>query len=110
MATLMKHGPYVAAIEFDPELDMFCGTVVNLSSPVTFYGKSTDELKHEFHESIRAYLEVCKERGIEPERPYSGRFNVRMTPEQHRRFAQQAAASGKSLNAWVVDTIERASG
>ncbi len=105
MAT-MKYDDYVATIEFDPDLDMFFGKVVNLSSPVTFYGKSTEELKREFEKSLQVYLDVCKERGIPPEKPYSGRFTLRMTPEQHRHFAQFAAAEGKSLNAWVLAVLE----
>ncbi|MBU0566874.1 type II toxin-antitoxin system HicB family antitoxin [bacterium] len=87
MAT-MKYGDYVAAIEFDPDIDMFFGNVVNLSNPVTFYGKSTDELKREFEKSIQVYLDVCKERGIQVEKPYSGYFNIQMTPQQHRHFAK----------------------
>ena len=105
MAT-MKYDDYIATIEFDPEIDMFIGCVINLSGPVTFYGKSTTELKREFKKSIQVYLDVCKERGIQPEKPYSGRFNIRMTPQQHRYFAQLAAAKGKSLNTWALETLE----
>jgi predicted HicB family RNase H-like nuclease len=108
MATI-KYGDYIATIEFDPDIDMFFGNVVNLSGPVTFYGKSTDELKGEFEKSIQVYLDVCREQGIEPEKPYSGRFNIRMTPQQHRRFSQIAAVERKSLNAWVLEVLEQAS-
>lgn len=109
MATMMRHGDFIASIEYDPDIDLFFGVVINLSSPITFYGKSTEELKHEFAESVQAYLDVCKERSIQPEKPFSGRFNIRMTPEQHRRYTYLAAAEGKSLNAWAIDALERAS-
>ena len=109
MATSIKFNDYVASIEYDADIEMFFGKIVNLSSPVTFYGASVEELQREFENSIQAYLEVCRERGIEPERPYSGRINIRMTPEQHRRFAQQAAMKGKSLNAWALETMAQAS-
>ncbi len=56
------------------------------------------------------YQDVCKEKGIEPDRPYSGRLNIRMSPEHHRRFAQLAAAEGKSLNAWALEVMEQARG
>ncbi len=109
MATIMRHGDYIANIEYDPDIDLFCGSVINLSSPITFYGKSTEELKCEFAKSVQTYLDVCKERNIQPEKPFSGRFNIRMTPEQHRRYTYQAAAEGKSLNVWAIDALERAS-
>jgi len=109
MATSIKFNDYVASIEYDADIEMFFGKVVNLSSPVTFYGASVEELQRELENSIQTYLEVCQERGIEPEKPYSGRINIRMTPEQHRRFAQQAAMKDKSLNTWALETMTRAS-
>src|SRR5437870_87579 len=49
----------------------------------------------------------CDERGKEPQRPYSGNFTVRITPELHRRIATAAARNGKSVNAFVAETLER---
>ena len=105
MAT-MEYKGFVAQIEYDAEIDSFFGNVVNVSSPITFYGKTTEELRREFAQSVQAWLDVCKERGIEPEKPYSGRVTVRMTPAMHRLIATAAATSGKSLNAWVVDALK----
>lgn len=109
MATIMHHGQYIAAIEYDPDIDLFFGSVINLSSPITFYGKSTEDLKREFEKSIQTYQDVCKERNLQPEKPFSGRFNIRMTPDQHRRYTYRAAAEGKSLNSWAVEALEQAS-
>ncbi|MCP4700787.1 MAG: type II toxin-antitoxin system HicB family antitoxin [Gammaproteobacteria bacterium] len=106
--TTITHGNYVATIEFDPEIELFFGNVINLGSPVTFYGGSIDELKSEFEKSIRTYLEVCKEKGIPPEEPYSGHFDIHVTPKQHSHFAQVAAMQGKKLNAWAAETLEKA--
>jgi predicted HicB family RNase H-like nuclease len=52
----------------------------------------------------------CRERGREPERPYSGTFLVRAGPELHRAVALRAAAAGKSINARVTGTLDRAAG
>lgn len=106
MTTMTQNG-YVAVIEYDPDLDTFSGRVVNLSSPVTFYGKTPEELRKEFKASVETYLEVCRERGVEPEKPYSGRFNVRLSPELHRKAALAAARAGKSLNALVSDALAK---
>lgn len=104
MAT-MEYKGYTAVIEYDADCDSFFGNVVNLSSPITFYGKTTEELRKEFAASVETWLAVCRERGIEPEKPYSGRITVRMSPEIHRRIATAAAESGKSLNNWVVESL-----
>lgn len=104
MAT-MEYKGFLARIEYDVDEDSFFGCVVNVSSPITFYGKSTEELRREFSRSVETWLEVCREHGMEPEKPYSGRLTVRMTPEVHRMIAAAATLSGKSLNAWAVDAL-----
>jgi predicted HicB family RNase H-like nuclease len=105
----MTHGDYIAKIDFDPEIGMFHGRITNIRSVVNFYGKSVEELQKEFETSMKVYLDVCNEKGIEPDKPYSGRLNIRMSHEKHRRFAQLAAAEGKSLNAWVLEAMEHSS-
>jgi predicted HicB family RNase H-like nuclease len=109
MATIIQYDKYIAAIEYDPDIDLFFGSVINLSSPLTFYGKSTEELKREFEKSVQTYLEICRERNLQPEKPFSGRFNIRMTPDQHRRYTHRAATEGKSLNTWAIEAMEQAS-
>jgi len=102
VTSTMRHGDYIATIELDEELGLFVGNVINLTSPVMFYGASVDDLAREFATSIEAYLEVCQERGIKPEKPFSGRLNIRVSPELHRTLARIAAAHGKSLNAYAL--------
>jgi len=66
MATKMKHGNYVATIDYDPDLGKFFGEVINISDVVTFYGSSVAELRREFARSINAHLAYCKKKGIQP--------------------------------------------
>jgi len=107
----MQHGPYVAVIEFDEEEVSFHGRVVNLSRDgFDFWGKDAEELRAEFSRSADEYEVFCREQGIEPEKPYSGQFLVRASPELHRAVATAAARQNKSLNAWVTETLERAAG
>ena len=105
--TTMRFGQYIAKIEYDPDVDHFCGRVVNLSSPVTFQGRTPAELRREFNASIKTYMDICRERGIEPEKPYSGKFNVRISPETHRKAALAASLRGTSLNTFVDEAISK---
>ena len=106
--TTMRHNDYIARIDYDDELEMFHGRIINLRDVVNFYGRSIDELKQEFENSINTYLAVCRERNKSPEKPFSGRFNIRMTPDQHRRLAEAAEAHGMSLNTWAIKQLEHA--
>ena len=51
------------------------------------------------------YLAVCHEKGIEPRRNYSGKFNLRISPELHERLAIAAQAEGKSINALAAEAL-----
>lgn len=105
MSTL-KYKGYTATVEFDPEAMIFYGHVVDLNDVITFQSQDARELEGEFRESVDDYLEYCKELGQEPERPYSGRFNVRITPDLHRMACIRAAEEGISLNRLVARGIE----
>ena len=105
--SIMKHDQYVARVEFDEEEDLFHGRVINTRDVITFYGGSVRELRREFAKSIKAHLLFCKEQGIDPSRPYSGRIPLRIDPDLHRRADTLAARAGKSLNAFIGDTLAR---
>ena len=105
--SLMEHDGYLAQIELDDESGLLRGEVVNSRSVVTFYGSSLKELEREFATSIRVYLDACKEEGIAPEKPFSGKFMVRLDPEAHRAIAVAAARSHLSVNRWVAEALAR---
>lgn len=106
MTTMTSDG-YVARVELDEEAGLFHGEVINTRDVLTFQGRTLDELRAAFADTIADYAEWCRERGKEPERPYSGNFTVRVSPELHRRIAAAAARDGKSVNAFVVSALER---
>ena len=108
MATTMKYKDYVATVEYDDEASLFHGEVANLRDVVTFQGRSVAELKRAFRESIADYLAFCAKRSEEPERPVSGKFVVRVTPQVHSRVAVAAVREGVSMNQWVAKVLERA--
>ena len=76
---------------------------------ITFQGTSVQELEEAFRESIEDYLEYCRERGEEPEKPFSGRLMLRLPPELHRRIYVQARREGKSLVQWITDKVRQPS-
>ena len=99
---------YQGCFEYDPEADLFHGEVIGLADVITFQGRSLDELKVALDESLEDYFEMCAAVGKDPQKPYSGRFNVRISPEVHQRIASKAAHDGVSLNKWVSRALEKA--
>ncbi len=104
MNTMSVDG-FHAKIEYDPELDLFRGEILGLSGGADFYGKDPKELRAQFRKSLEVFLEVCREKGIEPRRQFSGKFNVRIPPELHEQLAIAAQAEGKSLNALAREAL-----
>ena len=105
---MMEYKGYFAKVEFDDDANIFHGEVINLRDVITFEGESVNELKIAFRESVDDYLAFCAERGEEPEKPYSGKFVVRVEPELHKNITIEARKKGKSLNVWVKDVLYKA--
>ena len=103
----MNHKGYTATVEYEPDDRVFHGRVNDISDVVTFEGTSVDELEAAFRDAVDEYVAFCEERGRVPQRPYSGRFLVRVPPALHRRVSEAATRAGESMNAWVQKAIER---
>ena len=102
---ILEYKGYQGRFYYDPEADIFHGEVMNLADVITFQGRSIDELREALEDSVEDYLDFCNVKGKTPEKPYSGRFNVRIAPELHQRIAANAAREGVSLNSWVAKTL-----
>jgi predicted HicB family RNase H-like nuclease len=103
---IMTVDGYHAKIEYDEELDLFRGEILGLSGGADFYGKNTKELRTEFRKSLQVFLDVCREKGIEPRRHFSGKFNLRIPPELHEKLAIEAQAQGKSINTLAQEALQ----
>jgi predicted HicB family RNase H-like nuclease len=96
---------YCGRAELDLEDDLFHGEVVGVRDVVTFQGRTHGELKTAFRDSVDDYLAFCKTRNESPEKPYSGKFLMRVDPQVHRKLATLAEIAGKSLNQFICDFL-----
>ena len=106
--TTMRHNEYEAVVEYDDDAAVFHGDVVNLHDVVTFQGRSVEELRQAFADSIADYLDFCRTRGEEPEQPYSGQISVEVDPALHRAVVSAARRSGITPDEWVSQALARA--
>lgn len=103
---MMEYKGYAAKVEFDDEAEIFHGEVIGIRDVVTFQGKTAKELKKAFKESVDDYLSFCRERGEAPDKPFTGKFVVRISPELHRKIYLSAKLSNESINAWLNQKLE----
>lgn len=105
MSNLLSYKNYNGTVEYSKEDNCLFGKVIGLKSLLSYEGESLSELEQDFRNVIDEYLDECQEQRMEPEQPYKGSFNVRITPELHRTIALYALEHGKSLNAAVEEAI-----
>jgi len=105
---MLKYKGYTGYVEYDDEAKLFHGEVLDTKDVITFQGRSVDEIENSFRESIEDYLDFCAQRNEKPDRPFSGKFIIRMNPKLHHRIYIKAIKEGVSINKWVIDTLEKA--
>jgi predicted HicB family RNase H-like nuclease len=105
----MTHKGRVARIEFDNRDNIFVGRVLGLRAMISLHGENVKELRAEFKTAIDAFLKDCKEQGISPKKPASGKILLRVPPEVHGAALVAEQAAGKSLNQWATEVLHEAS-
>jgi len=102
---MMEYKGYIGHVEFDDEAEIFHGEVINTRDVITFQGRTVDEIKQAFLDSVEDYLDYCAKLGQPPEKPFTGKFMLRIPPDLHRRIYVAAKQSGESLNAWIKEQL-----
>ena len=102
----MKYKDYEAIVKYSDEDQTFVGEVINTRDILVFDGQNVKEIERSFHEVVDEYLNDCAKDGREPEKPFSGKFLVRINPKLHRALYLKAKQSNKSLNAFVNAQLE----
>lgn len=103
MKTVSYKG-YQASVEFE-DGTLFV-KVLHIEDVLVAECDSASEVQKVAEELVDAYLQDCAEEGREPSKPFKGSFNVRVTPELHRRSAMRASQEGMSLNSWIASALE----
>jgi predicted HicB family RNase H-like nuclease len=110
MTNTMTYKGYAARIEYDDQDGIFTGRIAGIRDGVGFHADTVEGLRDAFHEAVEDYIETCAKIGKEPQKTYSGQVMFRVSPEVHRKAALAAELSGKSLNQWAEEVLDRAAG
>jgi predicted HicB family RNase H-like nuclease len=104
----MKYKGYSARIEYSDEDGCFVGHIAGIKDVIGFHGESVSELRTAFEDAVEDYLETCRKTGKQPQKSYSGKLMLRIPAQVHGAVAQAAEASGKSINQWAADMLDKA--
>ena len=106
MKNTMEYKGYIGSVEFSEEDEVFFGKVLGIRALISYEGTSAKELIEDFHGAVDAYLELCRETEVEPEKAYKGSFNIRISPELHKQIAVYAMSHQVSLNSLVERALQ----
>lgn len=101
----MKYKDYESIVTFDEDARLFHGEVINIRDVITFQGTDVDQLEIAFHASVDDYLDFCASRGEHPDKPFSGKLIVRITPELHREVSLKAKKERVSVNHLIAEAL-----
>jgi predicted HicB family RNase H-like nuclease len=107
MNGFMEYGGYQGSVHYNDEDQVFYGKVMFIPALLSYEGTDVKSLQDSFREAVDDYLELCKETGKEPEKPFKGSFNVRTAPELHRRAVLYASEHDKNLNSVITEALEQ---
>jgi len=96
---------YTGSVSFSEEDACFHGKVIGIKALISFEGNSVNSITSDFHKAVDEYLGFCALKKKEPEKPFKGSFNVRISADLHRKLAITAHTRGVSLNTLVEDAI-----
>lgn len=105
MNNTMEYKGYIGSVEFSEEDGVLFGKALGIRALISYEGETGKELLQDFHDAVDDYLSLCKDQGIEPERAYKGSFNVRISPELHKKIAVLATEQRISLNSFVENAL-----
>ncbi|HQL64076.1 MAG TPA: type II toxin-antitoxin system HicB family antitoxin [bacterium] len=104
----MTYRGYAARIEYSDEDRCLVGHIAGIKDLVGFHAESVAELRTAFQEAVDDYLETCEKLSRAPQKPYSGKIMLRVSPEVHAAIAVAAEVSGKSINQWATEAFTKA--
>ena len=102
----LKYKDYEGTTEVDMSRHVCHGRILFINDLVTYQATDPSSLQAEFEAAVDDYIATCVEVGKEPQRPFRGLFNVRVSPALHRAAAMRAVCEGVALNDVVVRALD----
>jgi predicted HicB family RNase H-like nuclease len=101
---------YVGQAEYYDDDKAFHGEVLGTRAVIHFTGRTPEEVTDAFAGSVDDYLAFCAKDGEQPEKPFSGKFLVRISSDTHRVLVSRAQQAGQSLNQFIAEALDQLAG
>ena len=106
MSQTLDYKGYNGSVLYSAEDKVLHGRIVGIRDVVSYEGKDVKGLETNLRAAVDAYLRFCQEEGKKPDAPFKGSFNVRLSPDLHKRAALYAEEHDRKLNSVVLEALQ----
>lgn len=106
MSQTLDYRGYNGSVLYSAEDRLLHGRIVGIRDVVSYEGKDVRGLERNFKSAVDEYLKFCAAEGKKPDVPFKGSFNVRLTPDLHKRAALYAEEHNRKLNSVVHEALQ----
>lgn len=106
MKNLGPYNGYIGSLEFDSNDKILHGKILFINDIITYEAENAADIESAFQEAVDEYLEDCKFLGVDPDKSLSGTFNVRISPDLHRKVSKRSTLLSLSLNQYISQALE----
>ncbi|EAZ90649.1 type II toxin-antitoxin system HicB family antitoxin [Crocosphaera chwakensis] len=107
MKNMMEYQGYFGSVNYDDQEQIFYGKVEYIRSLISYEGYDVKSLRTSFIEAVDDYLEICENKGIEPEQSFAGNLTIKPGSELHKRAAIVAQQRGIALDKLIQEALEQ---
>ena len=102
---ILTYKGHIGSVHYSDEDEIFYGKIETTNDLILFEGNNVSDLKKAFQKAVEDYLATCKALNREPGKKYKGNFNVRITPDLHKKAAIEAIKSGITMNQFIQRAV-----
>jgi len=102
--SMLEYKGYYGTVEYSAEDHCLYGKLAYIRDLVNYEATTVNNLEKAFKEAVNEYLAFCRDNNKQPNVPFKGTFNIRVSPDLHRQAT--IAAGEQSLNAFVSEAIK----
>lgn len=106
MKDVLQYKDFIGSVHFSVEDGVFFGKIEGVNDLITFEGTTVNEIEKAFTEAVDDYISLCEKINKPVFKSYKGSFNVRISPDLHKKAVNKSLLLGISLNQFVQKAIE----
>ena len=103
---IIHYKGYPARVEYSAEDGCLVGRVLGIRDIIGFHGDSVAEAEKDFRGAIDFYLESCKRRRKEPNRPEAGGIPFFIPADIYSQISLAAETSGQTVNDMIIGALQ----